>query len=638
MCGIVGWLGASFEADAARRMSEALAHRGPDGAGEWRDDGLWLAQRRLAVIDLSAAGRQPMLSASGRYVITYNGEVYNAPELGAELARLGHVFRGHSDTEVMLAAFEAWGLEHAIDRFNGMFAFAVWDRRERRLTLARDRMGEKPLYYAKRAGEIAFASELGSLWHLPWLDRRIDRMALAAYFRYLCVPAPAAIVRGARKLEPGTVYRWKEGKGEIHSYWSVAQAAADGLSSRLQVGDEQQAADDLESLARDAVRLRLRSDVPYGAFLSGGLDSSLVAALMQQEAAARVSTFTIGFAERSHDESPHARAVAQHLGTRHLDRILGPEEVIALVPEITRIHDEPFADSSSIPTALLARFTRQHVTVALSGDGGDELFGGYPRYFWAGRIQGMRRRLGPSGSAAAARLVQALPAGALDFVDRRVLGRRFGGANGLADRVYRFGDYLRHPPAELYRSIVSAWKDPAELLAGAAADVMEPDAAKFGSMDWAESMMAVDQENYLPDDVLTKMDRATMAVALEGRAPLLDHRLVEWAWRVPPKMKLSARGDSGKLLMRKVLYRHVPRELLERPKMGFGMPIGKWLRGDLRDWAEALLAPARLEAAGLRPEPVLSAWRDHQAGSNRLGEIWTVLMWVQWQETWKATL
>lgn len=637
MCGIVGWLGASFREDVARRMSEALAHRGPDGAGEWREDDVWLGQRRLAIIDLSPAGRQPMVSASGRYVITYNGEVYNAPELAEELKLHGQTFRGHSDTEVMLGAFDAWGVEPAIERFNGMFAFAVWDRRERVLLLARDRMGEKPLYYAEHAGELAFASELGSLWHLPWLDKRVDRAALAAYFRYLCVPAPAAIVRGARKLEPGTLYRWHAGEGEIRPYWSVAKVAAAGLARRMPA-DERAAADELERLARDAVRMRLRSDVPYGAFLSGGLDSSLVVALMQQEAPRQVSTFTIGFAERSHDESAHASAVARHLGTNHLDRILGPEEVIALVPEITRIHDEPFADSSSIPTSLLARFTRGHVTVALSGDGGDELFGGYPRYFWAGRIQRLRRRMGPAGAAAAGRFLRMLPAGLLNRVDRDLLGGRLGGANGLADRVYRFGDYLRFPPAALYRSIVSAWKTPEELLAGTAIDALEPDAAKFGGMDWAESMMAVDQENYLPDDVLTKMDRATMAVGLEGRAPLLDHRLVEWAWRVPPELKLSASGDSGKLLMRKVLYRHVPRELLERPKMGFGMPIGKWLRTDLRDWAENLLVPARLEAAGLRPAVVHVVWRDHLAGANRLAELWTVLMWAQWQERWKATL
>lgn len=637
MCGIVGWLGASFQVEAARSMSEAVAHRGPDGAGEWRENDVWLAQRRLAVIDLSPAGRQPMVSASGRYVITYNGEVYNAPELAAELAGMGYVFRGHSDTEVMLAAFEAWGTEAAISRFNGMFAFGVWDRRERVLLLARDRLGEKPLYYAERAGEIAFASELGSLWHLPWLDKRIDRNALAGYFRYLCVPAPAAIVRGARKLEPGTLYRWRDGKGEVRSYWSVAKAAAEGLSNRLPA-DELAAADELDYLVRDAVKLRLRSDVPYGAFLSGGLDSSLVVALMQQEAPRQVSTFTIGFSEHSHDESAHARAVSEHLGTRHLERILGPEEVIALVPEITRIHDEPFADSSSIPTSLLARFARGHVTVALSGDGGDELFGGYPRYFWAGRIQRVRRRLGPLGAAAAGRFLQALPAGLLDSIDWHLLGRRFGGANGLADRVYRFGDYLRFPPAELYRSIVSAWKVPGDLQAGLTADALEPDTAKFGDMGWAESMMAVDQENYLPDDVLTKMDRATMAVALEGRAPLLDHRLVEWAWRVPSGLKLSDSGDSGKLLMRKVLYRYVPRQLMERPKMGFGMPIGKWLRADLRDWAEDLLSPKRLEAVGLNPVTAQAAWRDHLAGANRLAEVWTVLMWVQWQETWKARL
>jgi asparagine synthase (glutamine-hydrolysing) len=359
---------------------------------------------------------------------------------------------------------------------------------------------------------------------------------------------------------------------------------------------------------------------------------------MQQEARQPVSTFTIGFAEKSHDESPYARAVAAHIGTRHAERILSAHEVIDLVPAITRIHDEPFADSSSIPTTLLARFAREHVTVALSGDGGDELFGGYPRYFWAGRIQRLRRRLTPFGAAALANLLDVVPAGWWNQADQRWMSSRLGGANGLAERVRRFGAYLRCPPEQVYRSIVSAWKNPAELVPGQFDDNLDPDVSGFAHLSWAESMMAVDQEHYLPDDILTKMDRATMAVALEGRAPLLDHRLVEWAWRVAAQQKLSERGDRGKLLMRELLYRYVPKELIERPKMGFGMPIGGWLRSELREWAEMLLEPGRLTSVGLNARPVQVAWREHLAGKNRLPEIWTVLMWVQWQENWKATL
>jgi asparagine synthase (glutamine-hydrolysing) len=637
MCGIAGWLGQSIDLATARQMSQAVAHRGPDGAGEWTVGGVWLAQRRLAIVDLSPAGRQPMVSPSGRYVITFNGEVYNAQELAAELAGKGFSFRGHSDTEVMLVAIEAWGIDGALQRFNGMFAFGLWDVAERTLYLARDRLGEKPLYFAENGQEIVFASELGALWHVPWLDKRVDQAALTGYFRSLCVPGTASIVRGARKLAAGTLLKWSAGRVDISAYWSVSTAARNGLSNRLPT-DMEAAADELESLLVDAVRIRLRADVPYGAFLSGGLDSSLVVALMQRQGGDPARTFTIGFAERSHDESPHARAVAAYLGTNHQEQILSPAQVIDLVPQIANIYDEPFADSSSIPTVLLARFAREHVTVALSGDGGDELFGGYPRYFWAERIQRTRRRLGAPGSRIAAGLLRSLPAAWLDGLDSLVLGKRFGGANGLSDRVYRFADYLRCSPGDVYREIISAWKNPAEVMAAGASDALLADPVRHAPLGWAESMMAVDQERFLPDDVLTKMDRATMAFALEGRAPLLDHRLVEWAWRVPPELKLSPQGDLGKLVMRKVLYRHVPQALMERPKMGFGMPIGVWLRGPLKPWAEEMLQVRRLAEMGLQAERVQRVWQAHLAGENRLAEIWTVLMWVQWQEKWQATL
>ena len=399
MCGIAGWLGPALDLGLARRMLARLAHRGPDDEGEWRDAEVWLGQRRLSIVDLSSEGHQPMVSASGRFVITYNGEVYNHPELRTEFEKRGHAFRGRSDTEVMLAAFEAWGVRPALRHFNGMFAFAVWDRKERALTIVRDRMGEKPLYFAERDGHFAFASELTALWDLPWLDKRLDRQALADYFRYLCVPAPATIIRGARKLSPGCGYCWKDGRGEPFAYWRVRDAVDQGLSTPLPA-DPARSADELEALLEDAVRIRLRSDVPYGALLSSGVDSSLVAALMQQQVATPVSTFTIGFREKSHDESTYARKIAAHLGTRHAEQILLPDDVIRLAPEVSRLHDEPFADSSSIPTYLLARFARQHVTVALAGDGGDELFGGYPRYFWASRIERLRSTLTPAGAAA----------------------------------------------------------------------------------------------------------------------------------------------------------------------------------------------------------------------------------------------
>ena len=637
MCGIAGWLGQSIDFSVTWQMSQAVAHRGPDGAGEWSADGVWLAQRRLSIIDLSSAGRQPMVSPSGRYVITFNGEVYNAKELAAELALKGFTFRGHSDTEVMLAAIEAWGVNGALQRFNGMFAFGLWDCAERALYLARDRLGEKPLYFAKNGRDIAFASELGGLWPIPWLDKRVDYAALTGYFRSLCVPREECIIRGARKLRAGTFLKWTAGRSETNVYWSVETAARNGLANRLPA-DMEAAADEMDSLLVDAVNIRLRADVPYGAFLSGGLDSSLVVALMQKVSGNPVNTFSFGFDERSLDESPHARAVAAHLCTNHQERILTPGEVVDLVPEIAQIYDEPFADSSSIPTALLARFAREQVTVALSGDGGDELFGGYPRYFWSDRIQNTQRRLGGAGSQILASLLRSLPAKCLDLLDSSVLGNRYGGANGLSNRVYRFAEYLRCSPDDVYREIISAWKNPSDVMTAGSSDVLLADPLRHLPFSWAERMMAIDQENFLPDDVLTKMDRSTMAVALEGRSPLLDHRLVEWAWRVPPELKLSPNGDLGKMVMRKVLYRYVPRALIERPKMGFGMPIGAWLRGPLKPWADGILQSQRLADFGLKPDQVQHVWGKHLSGENRLAEIWTVLMWVQWQDKWRAVL
>lgn len=637
MCGIAGWLGQSIDLVTTRQISQAVAHRGPDGAGEWTADGVWLAQRRLAILDLSPAGQQPMVSPSGRYVITFNGEVYNAPELAVELAGKGFSFNGHSDTEVMLIAIEAWGIHGALQRFNGMFAFGLWDIVERTLFLVRDRLGEKPLYFAENGRDIVFASELGALWHVPWLDKRVDQAALTGYFRSMCVPGTASIIKGARKLAAGTLLKWSAGRVDISAYWSVSAAARNGITNRLPA-DMEAAADELESLLVDAVKIRLRADVPYGAFLSGGLDSALVVALMQKQGGDPVHTFTIGFSEPSHDESPHARAIAAYLGTHHQERILSPTQVIDQIPQIASIFDEPFADSSSIPTALLARFAREQVTVALSGDGGDELFGGYPRYFWAERIQRTQRLLGAPGSRMAAGLLRSLPAAWLDGLDSLILGKRFGGANGLSDRIYRFADYLQCSPGDVYREVISAWKNPADVMSAGGSDFLLADLDRFAPLGWAESMMAIDQERFLPDDVLTKMDRATMAVALEGRAPLLDHRLVEWAWRVPPELKLSSQGDLGKLVMRKVLYRNVPQVLMERPKMGFGIPIGAWVRGPLKPWVEDMLQARRLAKLGLKAECVQRIWREHLAGENRLAEIWTVLMWVQWQERWRATL
>lgn len=633
MCGIAGWLEDGIDIHRAEEMLKRLRHRGPDGVGQWSDEQAWFGHRRLAVLDLTQEGRQPMLSASGRCVITYNGEVYNYLELRRELELNGVDFRGHSDTEVVLAACERWGIESAVTRLEGMFAFAFYDIPARVLWLVRDPLGIKPLYYAAREGGFAFASELQALAPLPWLDDAIDTSALYSYLRYLCVPAPATILRGARKLPPGGMLRLDADGIHLTRYWHAAERARTARGNLLEMNFSA-AADELETRLRRSIRLHMQSDVPYGAFLSGGVDSSTVVALMQTESSRPVSTFSIGFKEASHDESRHARRVAAHLGTEHHELMLSVEDVPGLIPEVASCYDEPFADGSSVPTLLVSRFAREHVTVCLSGDGGDELFGGYPRYFWAGRIEKLRRRLTRPGTAWYAALLRSLPASVWDGLIDPLFGHRYGGSAGLSGRVRRFAAYLECPREQAYALTMSAWPQPEILTSGIADAALGPDADTYPDLSWAEEMMLIDQHNFLPDDILTKLDRASMAVSLEARVPLLTHSLLEWSWRVPMNYKLAEKGDEGKLLLKEVLYRHVPRSIMERPKQGFGMPMGAWLRGPLREWAESLLAKTGLETAGLNYEPIAQAWREHLSGKDLLPRIWTVLMYLQWRQNW----
>ena len=634
MCGIFGWLGPGIDPSLALRLRDDLQHRGPDDAGAWFDQesGVWLGQRRLAILDLSPLGHQPMLSPCGRYVLTFNGEIYNYKELRRRLEAAGHAFRGESDTEVVLMACAAWGVESAAQCFEGMFAFGLYDRAERVLWLARDPMGIKPLLYAHCGDRFAFSSELTSLLPLSWIDRSIDQDALFSYFRYSCVPAPASILSGVRKLASGTLLRFAQGEATISSYWDLSKRAASLRQSMNKHITLQEAADELEVRLRHSVRQHMQSDVPYGAFLSGGIDSSLVVALMQAESSRPVKTFSIGFSEASHDESAHARAVAHHLGTDHHELILSSDEIPDLVPMVAGYFDEPFADNSSIPTYLVSRFARESVTVCLSGDGGDELFGGYPRYFWAKRIEALRQRLSPSGARLAASILQAVPAAVWDRAVNPALGYRYSSAEGLAYRVRRFAAYLGCERDSAYARTMSVWSNTEQLLGFQSKHPLGADAVHYPELSWAEEMMLIDQGNYLQDDILTKLDRASMAVSLEARVPLLTHPLVEWSWQIAPSLKLADKGDRGKLVLRELLYRHVPKALIERPKQGFGMPVGKWLRGPLKDWAASLLNPADLEACGLNAKLVADVWREHQMGLDRQAMLWTVLMYRQWHQ------
>jgi asparagine synthase (glutamine-hydrolysing) len=634
MCGIIGWLGPGIEPFLANTLRDGLRHRGPDDAGAWHDKeaGVWLGQRRLSILDLSPFGHQPMHSACGRYVITFNGEVYNYKELRRRLESIGHDFLGESDTEVVLMACAVWGVEYAAQSFEGMFAFGLYDRCERILWLARDHMGVKPLYYAHRGDRFAFSSELTTLVQLPWVERTIDQDALFSYFRYSCVPSPSSIMHGVRKLASGALLRFSQGTETIVPYWELAKRSVilrQGVNQNISLHE---AANELEARLRRSVKQHMQSDVPYGAFLSGGIDSSTVVALMQAESSYPIKTFSIGFSEASHDESFHARAVAQHLGTNHHELILNSEEIPALVPNVADYFDEPFADNSSIPTYLVSRFARESVKVCLSGDGGDELFGGYPRYFWAKRIERIRRLLSTKGAFLCGRLLKSLPSEFLNGVLDPLSGYRYSSSEGLSYRVNRLATYLQVPRELAYQETMSTWRNPSNLLNYESLLKLGAEADLYPDMPWSEEMMLIDQQHYLQDDILTKVDRATMAVSLEARVPFLTRSLVEFSWQLPSLVKLGDRGDRGKLVLREVLYRHVPKELLERPKQGFGMPLGKWLRGPLRDWAESLLLPGDLNSCGLNSKVVSDIWLEHQMGLDRQSMLWTVLMYRQWHQ------
>jgi asparagine synthase (glutamine-hydrolysing) len=641
MCGFAGLLTPEPPAEplalTARRMAAALAHRGPDDDGAWADGeaGVALGFRRLAIVDLSPEGHQPMASASGRFVVAFNGEVYNHVELRRELEAGGARFRGHSDTEVMLAAFEAWGVEGAVRRFVGMFALALWDARLRRLHLVRDRLGIKPLYVHARPGMVAFGSELKALLAGPRFDREVDRDALASYLRHLYVPAPRTIFRHVRKLPPGTVLTIDDARAPLPEpvpFWSAEEAALRGVAGPWQ-GTDDEAADEAERVIADAVALRMRADVPLGAFLSGGVDSSLVVALMQARSARPVRTFTVGFSERGWDESPHAAAVARHLGTDHTAVTLTGADALALVPDLPELFDEPLADPSQLPTFLVSRLARGSVAVALSGDGGDELFAGYNRYLHGAGAIGRASALPPAARRAAAALVSGGAAAAEGAGARGLLRHRAPG-----DRLRKVAALLREPDAAaMYRSLVSQWQDPAAAVVGAREPATPADAALSApGLPLLERMMLADQLGYLPDDLLAKVDRASMAVGLEARVPLLDHRVAELAWRLPRRFKV--RGGEGKWVLRRILHRHVPAALVDRPKMGFSVPIDAWLRGPLRPWAEDLLSPARLRADGLLDaDRVARAWRDFLAGRGRGGmSVWAVLVFQAWHQRWLA--
>lgn len=646
MCGLVGFLttGQCVRDENApailSRMANAIVHRGPDSAGYWHDGahGIALGHRRLAIVDLSPAGAQPMQSNCGRYVMVFNGEIYNHTDLRQQLNFFAE-WRGHSDTETLLAGFSTWGIRATLQRSIGMFAVAVWDKKERELILARDRLGEKPLYYGWQGhGDEAcmlFGSDLAALKIHPTFHAAINRDALALYMRHNTIAAPHSIYKGIYKLPPGCIltvsHETREPK--IESYWSLSQIAEEGVSTPFK-GSDELALDELEGLLKNAVQQQMVADVPLGAFLSGGIDSSTVVALMQAQSKRPIKTFTIGFHEEAYNEAVHAKAVARHLGTEHTELYVSARQALDVIPQLPVLYSEPFADSSQIPTFLVSQLARQQVTVSLSGDAGDELFAGYNRYVLARKIWNRLDALPPTLRRWGAKSIQALSPTAWNSLvkpARPLLPKALRQAN--------FGDKLHKSAAlldarnvdELYLGLITHWQ-PDGLVLGAVEPYthLRGAALPLSGLDDIQRLMALDAVTYLPDDILVKVDRAAMGVSLETRVPFLDHRIVEFAWRLPQHMKL--RNGVGKWALRQVLYRHVPRELIERPKMGFGVPIGAWLRGPLRGWAESLLDQSLLKQQGyFNPSPIRQKWAEHLSGArNWQNQLWDVLMFQAW--------
>lgn len=682
MCGLTGfWPTTHFPVDAAQaianNMADGIVNRGPDDAGVWVDGntGMALAHRRLSILDLSLAGHQPMVSSSGRYVIAFNGEIYNHLELRKELERavrppntssppltlalspegrgdigVGRgetLWRGHSDTETLLAGFEAWGIEATLKKTIGMFAIALWDRAERRLYLARDRFGEKPLYYGWSREAFVFGSELKALRRYPGFDNPIDHNVVGLYLQFCYVPAPYAIYHNIYKLEPGCVLSLslsdvatppaqalfvpaRHNSLTIERYWSLAEVVQRGLANPIH--DEHEVVEQLEATLFDAVRLQSIADVPLGAFLSGGIDSSTIVALMQAQATRPVRTFTIGFDDAHFNEAEYAKAVAKHLGTDHTELYVSPQQALDMVPLLPKLYCEPFADSSQIPTYLVSKIARQNVTVALSGDAGDELFGGYNRYFWGKRIWRRLSWLPSSVRHMLGSFIRIVPASTWD-----VIGSGLPGVmriSRLGNKAHKLGYRMNTVNSldDLYRSLVSEWAPESGVVPDARQlrTLLDDLSAVSGVLEPEHRMMIWDTLTYLPDDILHKVDRAAMGVSLETRVPFLDHRVAELAWRMPLHMKI--RNGQGKWALRQVLYRYVPRELIERPKAGFAIPLNQWLRGPLREWAEELLEESRLNSGGVfAAGPIREKWHQHLAGTHDwTTKLWAVLMFQAW--------
>ncbi len=649
MCGIVGVLGGIRNSEVdLRRMADSLTHRGPDDSGIWcdKDNKISLGHRRLSVVDLSSAGHQPMISSSGRFVMSFNGEIYNHLQLRELLSddqtqsnvRVERSWNGHSDTETLLACFDQWGIQATIEKTVGMFAIGLWDRQLKTLTLIRDRVGEKPLYYGWQGGSFLFGSELKALRLHPSFQNEIDRNALCLYMRHNYVPAPYTIYKGLCKLNAGCILTvsLNQTEPQIKAYWSAVKVAEDGVSSTFK-GSPEEAVSELEVLLKNSVSNQMISDVPIGAFLSGGIDSSTIVALMQAQSSRPVKTFTIGFNEKDYNEAVYAKEVAKHLKTDHTELYVSSEQAMAVIPQLPTLYCEPFSDSSQIPTFLVSKLAREHVTVSLSGDAGDELFCGYTRYSAGSRHWKKISKLPMSIRKVTSKMLTGLSVKSWNNLIRPIqtfMPRSIQMAN-MGEKLHRGAGMLSSKSTnELYLRMVSHWNNPSKIVLGGMepTTILNDDKGILKGLSSTERMMLLDILTYLPDDILTKVDRAAMGVSLESRVPFLDQRVIEFAWRLPMEYKL--RNGETKWALRQVLYRHVPKALIERPKMGFSIPLDNWLRGPLRDWAETLLSESRLKNEGFfNSAPIREKWLEHLSGKrNWQNHLWDVLMFQSWLE------
>ena len=642
MCGFSGFFSPDNLIDHAvevlKNMGMAIKHRGPDSAGEWLDsvNNVGFTHQRLAIVDLSLAGHQPMVSYGNRFVIAFNGEIYNHLDLRRELeaGKQDVLWVGHSDTETLLAGFELWGIRKTIEKSVGMFAFSVWDHSDKTLTLGRDRLGEKPLYYGWQDETFLFGSELKALRAHPDFKAEINRDAITLLLRHNYIPAPHCIYRNIKKLLPGHLLVISEShrEGQMIEYWSAAGVCENGYKYRF-TGSPEQAVDALEKLLKASIKQQMMADVPLGAFLSGGVDSSTIVSLMQAQSDKPIKTFSIGFNEESYNEAVHAKAVAEHLGTEHTELYVSAEEAMAVIPELANIYDEPFSDSSQIATFIVAKMAREHVTVSLSGDAGDELFCGYNRYVLTSALWGKLSYIPAFVRRFCAKIILCIPIRIWNRINT-IFPKSIRMSN-LGDKMHKAAGVLgMKSRADLYKRLVSHWQSPEDIVI----DAQEPktvitDRQRAPRLkNDIEQMMALDTLSYLPDDILVKVDRACMGNSLEGRIPFLNHEVVEFAWSLPLKYKL--RNGVSKWCLKEVLYRHVPKSLIDRPKMGFGVPIGTWLRGPLKEWAEKLLEETRLKDEGFfEPKPIIKMWCEHQSGKrNWQYQLWDILMFQTWYE------